>query len=69
MVDLLNSRDFKIQQRRRQQEHTKKTIGFISQQQLCMCNTLFGTFLCPFLHDYDVKMPNLVFYEDVNKQQ
>ena len=23
---------------------------------------LFCTFLCPFLDDYDVKMPNFVFY-------
>ena len=23
---------------------------------------LFCTFLCPFLHDYDVKMPNFAFY-------
>ena len=23
---------------------------------------LFCTFLCPFLLDYDVKMPNFVFY-------
>ena len=23
---------------------------------------LFCTFLCPFLHDYDVNMPNFAFY-------
>ena len=28
---------------------------------------LFCTFLCPFLHDYDVKMPNFAFYR-VRKQ-
>ena len=32
-----------------------------------MCITLFCTFLCPFLHDYDVKMPNFTFY-GVRKQ-
>ena len=48
----------------------KKTIGFTeAKQQLRTCITLFCTFLCPFLHDYDVKMPNLAFYAgDVNKQ-
>ena len=29
--------------------------------------TLFCTFLCPFLYDYDVKMPNFTFY-GVRKQ-
>ena len=32
-----------------------------------MCITLFRTFLYPFLHDYDVKMPNYTFY-GVRKQ-
>ena len=28
---------------------------------------LFGTFLCPFLHDHDVKIPTFAFY-GVRKQ-
>ena len=44
-------------------ENVQKTIGFYKKNQpLCTCITLFCTFLCPFLHDYDVKMPNLAFY-------
>ena len=30
---------------------------------------LFCTFLCPFLHDYDVNMPNFAFYGGRNKQR
>ena len=30
-----------------------------------MCITLFCTFLCPSLRDYDVKMPKLLFVEEV----
>ena len=37
-------------------ENVKNTI-----EQLCTCVTLFCTFLCPFLHDYDVKILNFVF--------
>ena len=48
-------------------ENVKKPIGFISKQQLCTCITLFCTFLCSFLYDYDVDMPNLAFYR-VRKQ-
>ena len=55
-----DNRDFKIQRRGRQRECKKK--GFISKTQLCTCITLFCTFLLPFLHDYDVKMPNFAFY-------
>ena len=33
-----------------------------AKQQLCTCITLFWTFFCPFLHDYDVKMPNSALY-------
>ena len=43
-------------------KNVKKTIGFISKQQLCTCITLFLYISFPFLHDYDVKMPNFVFY-------
>ena len=28
---------------------------------------LFCTFLCPFLHDYDVNMPNFAFYRGRKK--
>ena len=52
---------FKIQRRGRQQER-QKTVGFISKTTTCTCTTLFCTFLCPFLHDYDVNMPNFAFY-------
>ena len=39
-------------------ENVEKAIGFIRKnQQLCKCITLVCTFLCPFLHDYDLKMP------------
>ena len=37
-------------------ENVKKPIGLISKQQLCTCITLFCTFLCSFLHDYEVDM-------------
>ena len=43
-------------------ENIKKTIGLISKQELCTCTMLFCTFLFPFLHDYDVNMPNFAFY-------
>ena len=29
----------------------------------------FFTFLCPFLHDYDMKMPTFAFYGVRNKQR
>ena len=51
-VVLKDLRDLKIQRRRRQRER----------QQLCTCITLFCKFLCPFLYDCDVKMPNFAFY-------
>ena len=42
-------------------ENVKKQY-VLEAKQLCTCMTLFCTFLCPFLHDYDVKMPNDAFY-------
>ena len=48
-------------------ENVKKTIGFISKTTTLHVITLFCTILCLFLHDYDVKMPNFVFYR-VRKQ-
>ena len=44
-------------------KNIKKNNGFLlAKQQLCKCTTLFCTFLCPFLHDYNVNMPNFAFY-------
>ena len=51
-----NTRDFKIQRRGRK-------------QQLCTCITLNCTFLCPFLHDYDVKMAISLFTEYIKEQR
>ena len=43
-------------------ENVKKKKNVLqAKQQLCTCIKLFCTFLCPFLHDYDV-LPNLAFY-------
>ena len=53
-------RDFRVQRRERQRECKKKNV-LQAKQQLCTCIKLFCTFLCPFLHDYDV-LPNLAFY-------
>ena len=55
------NRDFKIQRRGRN-ENVKKTIGFISKTTTLHVHHAFCTFLCPFLHDYDVKMPKVAFY-------
>ena len=44
-------------------ENVKKNNRvLLAKQQLCTCTMLFCTFLCPFLHDYDVNMPNFAFY-------
>jgi len=42
-------------------ENIKKTIGFISKNNNFARASHF-TFLCPFLHDYDMKLPNFMFY-------
>ena len=55
-------RDFKIQRRGRQQERQINNRFYKQKKQLCTCTTPFCTFLCPFLHDHDVKMPNFAFY-------
>ena len=68
IVTKKDSRDFKIQRRGRQRER-QKAIGFISKTIYCTCITLFCTFLCPLLHDYDVKMHNFAFIECVKKQR
>ena len=43
-------------------ENVKKTIGLISKTTTLHVHHAFCTFLCPFSHDYDVKMPNFAFY-------
>ena len=55
-------------------ENAKKTIGSTSKTTTLHVHHVFFfffTFLCPFLHDYDVKMPNFAFYggHTVNKQR
>ena len=40
----------------------KKKKILLAKQQLCTCTMLFCTFLCSFLHDYDVNLPNFAFY-------
>ena len=52
-------RDFKIQRRGRQRKTSKKIKNRFGKQNINF--TLFCTFLFPFLHDYDVKMPNFAF--------
>ena len=42
--------------------NTKKKLVLWAKQLLCMCITLFSTFLWHPLHDYDVKPPNAMFY-------
>ena len=48
-------------------ENVKKTIGLISKTTTSHVHHAFCTFLCPFLHDYDVKMPNFAFYGGRNQ--
>ena len=43
-------------------ENVKKTIGLTSKTTTLHVHHAFCTFLCPFLHDCDVKMPNFAFY-------
>ena len=43
-------------------ENVKKTIGFISKTTTSHVHHTFLYFSFPFLHDYDVKMPNFAFY-------
>ena len=43
-------------------ENVKKTIGLINKTTTLHVHHAFCTFLCPFLHDYDVNMPNFAFY-------
>ena len=50
-------------------ENVKKTIGFINKTTALHVHHTFLYISFPFLHNYDVKMPNFVFMEDVNKQR
>ena len=43
-------------------EHVKKIIGLISKTTTSHVHHTFLYISFPFLHDYDVKMPNLAFY-------
>ena len=58
-------RDFKIQRRGRQRER-QKTIGLINQT-TSYVNHAFLYISFPFLHDYDVKMPNFAFYRGLKQ--
>ena len=59
--DSRSNRYFKIQRRRRQRER-KKTIGFISKIITLHVLQAYWYISLPFLHDYDVKLPNFAFY-------
>ena len=48
-------------------ENVKKNSRFHSQYNNFARARPFFTLLCPFLHDYDLKMPNFTFY-GVRKQ-
>ena len=55
------ARDFKIHYADGN-EIIKKAIGFTSKTTPLLVHHAFCTFLCPFLHDDDVKMPNFTLY-------
>ena len=50
-------------------EKVTKTIGLISKTTTSHVHHTFLYISFPFLHDYDVKMPNFAFMEDINKEQ
>ena len=56
-----DNRDFKIQRRGRQRER-KKTIGLIGKTTTSQVHNTFLYISFPFLHDYEVKMPNFALY-------
>ena len=56
------NRDFKIQQHGRQRERQKKNNWFNKQNYNFARVSLFLNISFLFLHDYDLKMPNLAFY-------
>ena len=55
-------RDFKIQQRDRNENVKEKNRFNKQNNNFALASLFFFTFLLPFLHDYDVKMRNFVFY-------
>ena len=56
-----SNRYFKFQRRGRQRER-KKTIVFISKTITLHVHHAYQYISLPFLHDYDVKLPNFAFY-------
>ena len=56
-----DNRDFKIQRRGRQRER-KKNNRLNRQKTTSQVHHTFLYISFPFLHDYDVKMPNFAFY-------
>ena len=56
------NRDFKIQRRGRQQERQENRRFNKQNNNFARASRFFCRFLCPFLHDHDVKMPNFTFY-------
>ena len=59
-------KDLKIQQRGGN-ENVKKVTGLISKPATLHVHHTFLYISLPFLHDYDVKMPNLAFNEERNQ--
>ena len=57
-----------MQPRGRQRER-QKTIDLISKTTTSHVHHTFLYIYFPFLHDYDVIMPNFAFHEEVNKQR
>ena len=55
-------RYFKIQRRGRQRERQINNRLYKQNDNFARAPRFFCAFLCPFLHDYDVKMPNFAFY-------
>ena len=60
MFRVRSNRYFKIQWRGRQ-EHKKTKRSYKQKQNFALASRLLVHFL-PFLHDYDVKLPNFAFY-------
>ena len=58
----MKTHHFTIQRRGQQREHHKNKRVNEKKQQLCMVHYTFLYISFPFLHYYDVKMPNFAFY-------
>ena len=61
MARSTSARHGKIQRRGRQRERQKNNRFYKQNNNFAHDITLFCIFLCPFLHDYDVKVPNFAF--------